>query len=73
MIDTNHSQQEVRKLLLKEKEAADVLGISPRTLWALRDEHKIKCVKIHSLVRYDMDELKAFVTRQKNACDVEPS
>ena len=54
------------KLLLKEKQAASFLSISPRKLWGLAKEGRIKRVKIDGCVRYDVDELQAFIQRTKN-------
>ena len=52
-------------LLLTEREAAEVLAISPRKLWELRMCGKIPCVRIGRAVRYDPADLKAWITQQK--------
>lgn len=53
------------KLLVKLDEGASLLSICPRTLWALAKSGRIKRVCIGRAVRFDMDELKAFVSRSK--------
>ncbi|MHB9071861.1 MAG: helix-turn-helix domain-containing protein [Sedimentisphaerales bacterium] len=44
-------------LLLKVDEAARRLTVSPRTLWQLTQDGKIRCVRINRLVRYDLQDL----------------
>jgi excisionase family DNA binding protein len=48
-------------LLLKAKEAAAKLQISPRTLWALTKQGAVPCVRIGRAVRYRVEDLAAFV------------
>ncbi len=53
------------KLLLSEKEAADALGICPRTLWGLMKARQIRCVRIGRRVLYDPRDLQAWIDRKK--------
>jgi excisionase family DNA binding protein len=52
-------------LLLKPREAARVLGISERTLWALTHQNGIPHVRIGRAVRYDPRDLQAWIDRSK--------
>jgi predicted DNA-binding transcriptional regulator AlpA len=52
-------------LLLKSNEAAHKLAISPRTLWQIKQDGKIRCVRINRLVRYDLQDLLAYIEQQK--------
>lgn len=45
-------------------EAAKALHISVDTLTELRDDGKIRCVRIGSRVYYSPDELRAFITKE---------
>ena len=46
------------KLLLRDREAAELLGISPRKLWELTSPRgPIKCVRIGRSVRYSLATL----------------
>jgi hypothetical protein len=40
-------------------------GISPRMLWSHTASGGIRCVRIGRRVLYDLDDLRAFVERQK--------
>lgn len=51
-------------LLLTNAEAAKALHISVDTLTELRDDGKIRCVRIGSRVYYSPDELRAFITKE---------
>lgn len=53
-------------LLLDAREAARRLGISPRTLWTLTDEGRIRPVRIGRLVKYDPRDLLAFIDASKS-------
>jgi excisionase family DNA binding protein len=58
-------------LLLKVEEAARKLVISPRTLWQLTRDGKIRCVRINRLVRYDLQDLLAYIEKQKKFSNYE--
>jgi excisionase family DNA binding protein len=48
-------------LLLKPKEAAQALAISPRTLWALTQSGEIRALRTGRILRYSVDTLRAWV------------
>ena len=52
-------------LLLTPMQAAKALTISQRTLWQLKTDGKIRCIRINRLVRYDPKDLTAYIERQK--------
>lgn len=52
--------------LLRSDEAAKLLAISPRKLWALTDRGEIPVVRIDRSVRYDPGDLQDFIERQKH-------
>ena len=54
-----------KPLLLTPNEAAKMLSISARTLWDLKTTGKIRCVRINRLVRYDPQDLIAYIEKQK--------
>lgn len=56
-----------RKLLLKPREAASILGISPRKLWSLTAGGELSAVRIGRAVRYGMADLESFVSERRNA------
>ena len=58
--DTNNVQ-----LLLTARDAAKALAISERTLWTLTNNGDVPCVRLGRAVRYDPDDLRAFVKRSK--------
>ena len=50
-----------QKLAYSERDAATLLSISPRTLFSLRKEGKVRAVKIGNRVIYPREELKRFL------------
>ncbi len=60
---TNNS----KKLALRPREAAEMLSISERTLWALTKQGRIPCVKLGTgrgnAVLYPVVELEKFLAR----------
>ncbi len=54
-------------LLLKPVDAARILSISPRLLWALTNRGEIRCVRIGRAVRYDPRDLMAWIAKKKDA------
>ena len=50
-----------QQLAYSEQEAAGLLGISPRTLFTLRKEGKVRAVKIGKRVVYSREELQRFL------------
>jgi excisionase family DNA binding protein len=58
-------------LLLTSVQAAKALTISARTLWQLTQDGKIRCVRINRLVRYDLQDLLAYIEQQKKSLNYE--
>lgn len=58
----------MEQLLLTRHEAAQVLNISVDTLDELRNNGKIRCVRIGVRVYFSPDELKAFITKEGDLC-----
>jgi hypothetical protein len=56
-------------LLLKPREAAKALAISPRKLWSLTACGAIRCVRIDRAVRYAPDDLRAYIESLKGGAD----
>jgi excisionase family DNA binding protein len=54
------------RLLLTALEAAEALAVSPRTLWGLTDRGEIPCVRLGRSVRYDVEDLRAYVASKKS-------
>ena len=54
-----------KQLLLTPNEAAKLLTVSPRTLWDLKEAGKIRSIRINRLVRYDPQDLVAYIEKQK--------
>lgn len=55
--------------LITEKAAAQLLGVCERTVWKLRKNGKIRCVKIGAEVRYTPEEIRRFIDSQMNQDD----
>lgn len=53
-------------LLLTEKEAAHLLNCCEKTVFTMRKDGKIRCVKIGAAVRYTPEEIKRFINSQMN-------
>jgi len=51
--------------LLSTKQAAGILGISPRKLWELTNRGEIPRVQIGRRVLYDHEDLAAFIRSRK--------
>ena len=41
-----------QRITLTEKDVAQMLGVSDRTVWQLRKDGKIRCIKIGASVKY---------------------
>jgi len=52
-------------LLLKPDEAAKALAISSRKLWAMTNAGEIPCVRLGRAVRYDPEDLLAWIEQRK--------
>ena len=53
------------KLLLTEREAAKALSVCPRTLWQLRQDGDIPCIRIGRAVRYAPADLRAWIAGRR--------
>lgn len=53
--------------LLTSKQAAELLGISTRTLWRLQAAKEIAYIKLGKSVRFDPADLAAYIQSQKVA------
>lgn len=53
-------------LLLRPKDAAKLLAISPRKLWGLTASRRIEAVRIDRSVRYSLESLNRFVESRKS-------
>lgn len=58
------SNQKEQPILITEKEAARLLGVSDRTIWQLRKDGRLRGVKIGAAVRYARSELDRFISEQ---------
>lgn len=52
-------------LLIGACDAARLLALSPRTLWALTASGAVPAVRIGRSIRYSIDDLRAFVDSRK--------
>lgn len=52
-------------LLLTERQAANLLSISPRKLWGLRKDGEIAYLKSGRSIRYDVSDLEAWIMQNK--------
>lgn len=59
-------QVETKPLLVNGQTASKMLGISERTLWKLRSEGRLSCVRIGRSVKYDVRDLLKFVDDTKS-------
>ena len=50
---------------MDERQAACLLGISPRMLWGLRTAGQVACVRIGRAVRYYVEDLRKFIEQRK--------
>ncbi len=62
--DSNPSQ-----MLINAKTAAALLSVSERTLWTLTNRGEIRCVRIGRAVRYDPEDLRAWIAAKKSRGD----
>ena len=55
--------------LLRPEEVADILGVTTHTLavWRCEDRYDLRHVKVGRLVRYEADEVEAFIRRHASA------
>ncbi|MBL6707241.1 MAG: helix-turn-helix domain-containing protein [Planctomycetaceae bacterium] len=67
MITTNESPPTPTPLLTV-RETADVLRVSERTLWTLTNSGELPSVRVGRSVRYDQNDLAAWIASRKTAC-----
>lgn len=54
------------RLLITTQQAAEALGVSPRTLWSLTyPRGPLPCVRVGRAVRYDVQDLRELIAQQK--------
>lgn len=62
--------ESISPLVLRPREAAKALGISPRLLWQLTKDGRIPCVRVGSgkrrTVLYPLADLQAWLTRESS-------
>ncbi len=58
--------------LLKTKDAAKYLCMSEKTLWNLTNAGQVRAVRMGRLVRYDPDDLDAFIEQCKTEISQKP-
>ncbi|PHS04369.1 MAG: DNA-binding protein [Blastopirellula sp.] len=63
--NSNSSGHHVDDSLLNSRQAAKLLSISERKLWSLANEGDLPCVKFGRTVRYDKEDIKAWINKQK--------
>lgn len=51
--------------LLSPRQAAQLLDISERTLWSMKDRGEIPHIKMGHLVKYPVDDLKRWIDAKK--------
>ena len=56
---------QVQSLLLRPKDAAAMLAISPRKLWELTNMREVPCVRIGRCLRYPREALRAWVENRQ--------
>ena len=67
MASNIYSQSTPTLSLLKPNEAADALGICPRTLWAITAPRgTLSCVRVGKSVRYHQADLDDFIEQHKS-------
>ena len=56
----------LQPLLVREREAAKLLGVCPKTIYTLARQGKLQAVRIGHSVRYDVRDIEAFIARAKS-------
>lgn len=54
----------VSKLLVSEAEAAKLLGLCPRTLFALRQQGRLRFLRVGRVIRYSVADLREFIAAE---------
>lgn len=63
LLPPTESEGKQRELLTR-KETADLLQVSPVTLWQWDKDGKLKAVRLNSRVRYRMQDIEQFMNGQ---------
>tara|TARA_R110002111_G_scaffold248400_1_gene312032 strand:+ start:47474 stop:47935 length:462 start_codon:yes stop_codon:yes gene_type:complete len=63
---TTEASQDTPSKLLTEKEVAAILNCCEKTVFTMRKDGKIRCVKIGAAVRCTPEEIKRFIESQMN-------
>ena len=56
--------------LLSYQEAAEFLGVSDRTIWAMVNRKQLAAVRFGRIVRIDPEDLKTFIRKAKDGQEV---
>jgi len=64
---TSAAAEHAQPLLLREREAARLLGVSPRTLWTLAHSGDLPCVRFGRSKRYSLAALQRFIAERESA------
>lgn len=56
-------------MLVSEREAGRLLGVTARTVYELRRTGEIPAVRIGSRVLYSRDDLAAFIANRRQTCE----
>ena len=56
---------ETNRLLVPSRDAAQMLAVSERTLWQLRQKGEIPFLRIGKLVRYPVADLEDWIARNR--------
>ena len=73
MIENSAHNTQEPPVLVDSKEAARLLGCCERTLWKMREEGKIRCVKLGAAVRYARKEIDRFIDSQSTPLKTNPA
>lgn len=58
------------KKLLSNKETAQILGLSTRTLYRMVCDRELSCMKTSKCIRYDPDDVQAYIDRKRTPATV---
>ena len=64
-MSSSAKQPKQRPLLIDRREAARLLGISPRKLWDLSNIGELPVMRIGNALRYDPNDLRAWIAANK--------
>lgn len=64
---------EAQPLLVGEREAAAMLGVSPRSIWSMAASGELPCVRIGRRKLYAIDSLRLFIANRESATNAKPN